>query len=329
VSSPFISVIITAYNRTQYVGEAINSVLNQTLDRDKYEIIVVTNMDLSEKEGVRIVKSKERWYGAMIAQGIEEAKGEVISVLDDDDIFLPNKLEVVYKVFKEDERLGLFKDPVKYINDQGKEWLSYLPKEPIIMTPKDLNADLISEIFGKYAIATHNSSLSFRKKDISRYLNYLREIKLAFDRFIGLLFLFTNKVMIWNRPLTIYRIWSGNVSHKLANLEEFIEHKMYFLRINIEDYVNIYEALKNSGFEELVAKEISIIKIFAKLWSKNPNEIKLTLKDVFNAKPLDDPKFPRWMVLLHYLASFLPYSLKKQIIYKKQYKLELKNNKLI
>jgi len=48
--------------------------------------------------------------------------------------------------------------------------------------------------------------MSFRKRDISKYLNYLKEVKLAVDTFISLLFLFTNEVMIYNKPLTIYRI---------------------------------------------------------------------------------------------------------------------------
>jgi len=85
---PYISVIIPAYNRIQYIGEAVNSVLNQTLSRDKYEIVVVTNMDLPDREGVKIIKSNERWQGPMIIQGIEEARGEVIALLDDDDLFL-------------------------------------------------------------------------------------------------------------------------------------------------------------------------------------------------------------------------------------------------
>jgi len=57
---PYISVIIPVYNSIQYVWEAINSVLNQSLDKDKYEIIIVSNTDLQEREGVKIIKSNER-----------------------------------------------------------------------------------------------------------------------------------------------------------------------------------------------------------------------------------------------------------------------------
>lgn len=43
---PIISVIITLYNRTQFVREAIESVIKQTLNKDLYEIILVSNIPL-------------------------------------------------------------------------------------------------------------------------------------------------------------------------------------------------------------------------------------------------------------------------------------------
>ncbi|EQD28177.1 cell wall biosynthesis glycosyltransferase, partial [mine drainage metagenome] len=43
-----ISVIITAYQRKNYLLDALNSAVNQTLDRKYYEIIVVKNFSDSE-----------------------------------------------------------------------------------------------------------------------------------------------------------------------------------------------------------------------------------------------------------------------------------------
>jgi len=42
---PYISVIITAYNRKEYLLNAIKSVINQTLDKKYYEIIVIKNFN--------------------------------------------------------------------------------------------------------------------------------------------------------------------------------------------------------------------------------------------------------------------------------------------
>ena len=327
MSDPYISVIIPVYNRTQYVGEAINSVLNQTLSKDKYEIIVVSNVDLPEREGVKIIKSNERWLGPKIAQGIEEAKGNIISLLEDDDLFLPNKLEVVYKVFKENKELGLFKNPVKYVNDQGKEWLNAFPKEPMLISHKNLNPEVLGQALRKYELGLYNSSLSFKKENILDYLNYLKEIKLVVDNFISYFFLFTSQVIIWNQTLSVLRVSSDSASRKLANLDQYIEHMNFYQRIIYEDYIIIYKALENSNFKEFFEKYVNFQKIIAKLWSKNQNEIKLSLKDVFNAMPLYDPKFPRWKIILAYLASFMPYFLKRKLIYEKFYRKELKNLK--
>ncbi len=43
MENPFISVIITAYNRKEFILEALQSAVNQTLKRDKYEIICIKN----------------------------------------------------------------------------------------------------------------------------------------------------------------------------------------------------------------------------------------------------------------------------------------------
>ena len=327
--NPFISVIIPVYNRTQYVGEAIDSVLKQTLDRDKFEIVVVTNVDLPERDGVKIIKSNEKWLGPKIVQGIEEARGEVISLLEDDDLFLPNKLEVMYKIFKEKEKIGLFKNLIKWINANGREWLDPLPQEPIEVTHKDLRLDMLGDLISKYGVGFNNSSMSFRKEHIYKYLNYLNEIKLIVDKFIGFIFLFTSQVVIWNQPLSIYRVLSDSATYKLGNLDHYLEHKRNFQKIVYEDYVTTYKALKNTGFEEFLEKYIYFQKIIVKLLSKNKGEMKVTLKEAFKAVPLHNPKAPRWRILSAYLASFLPYSLKKKLIFEYFYKQELKDLKFI
>ena len=47
--TPFISVIIVAYQRRRYFWNAIESVLNQSLNKSLYEIIVITNFEIEMK----------------------------------------------------------------------------------------------------------------------------------------------------------------------------------------------------------------------------------------------------------------------------------------
>lgn len=44
----YISVVITAYNRREYLIKAVNSVINQSLDSSYYEIIVIKNFEDNE-----------------------------------------------------------------------------------------------------------------------------------------------------------------------------------------------------------------------------------------------------------------------------------------
>jgi glycosyltransferase involved in cell wall biosynthesis len=98
---PDISVIIPFYNREQFIEDAVQSVLSQTLR--PLEIIIVNDCSRESsrryldrfKDECRIIDLPENvgLAGARNA-GIREAHGQFIALLDDDDIWLPEKLAV-------------------------------------------------------------------------------------------------------------------------------------------------------------------------------------------------------------------------------------------
>ena len=96
-----VTVIIPTYNQDSYISEAIDSVLNQTYQ--DFEI-VITN-DGSTDQTLQIIREKKdpriRYFSFDQNQGvstaanhcIRQATGELIAILDSDNIFLPDKLE--------------------------------------------------------------------------------------------------------------------------------------------------------------------------------------------------------------------------------------------
>ncbi len=92
------SVVITAYNSKKYIAEAIECVIAQTCPAD--EIIVID--DGSEDETRHIVETFKNHVhyiyqdnsGASAARnkGMAIARGEIVSFLDADDLWLPDKL---------------------------------------------------------------------------------------------------------------------------------------------------------------------------------------------------------------------------------------------
>jgi len=119
------SVIITTHNRATLLVNAINSVLNQTFK--DFEMLIVD--DASKDNTEEVVKSftdsriryikilPEDSKGGNYARnlGIKEAKGKFIAFLDDDDEWLPEKLEKQLEVFAKDEKVGLVYTGIIYV----------------------------------------------------------------------------------------------------------------------------------------------------------------------------------------------------------------------
>jgi glycosyltransferase involved in cell wall biosynthesis len=110
-NNDLVSVIITTYNRAEYLKRALASVINQT-HKDLEIIIVDDNSDDDTSELVsdfskmdkRILSlrnDKNQGYGFGRKLGMEISKGAFISFLDDDDEWLENKIK--YQLIKAKE----------------------------------------------------------------------------------------------------------------------------------------------------------------------------------------------------------------------------------
>lgn len=106
---PKVSIVISTYNRAHMVGRAIKSVLNQTYQ--DFEVIIVDDASTDNTEEVvksfnderlRYIRHEVNSGGHAAPQntGIEIARGEYIAFLDDDDEWLPEKLEKQVNKFK-------------------------------------------------------------------------------------------------------------------------------------------------------------------------------------------------------------------------------------
>ena len=102
---PRLSIIVTAYNRKEFLLEALQSAVNQTLKREKYEIICIKNfkdakIDKYIKDnGIISILEKEKSIGEYLYIAAKKAKSKVLVFLDDDDLFSKDKLKRVYFAF--------------------------------------------------------------------------------------------------------------------------------------------------------------------------------------------------------------------------------------
>ncbi|MBD1828744.1 glycosyltransferase [Microcoleus vaginatus GB1-A2] len=137
--TPQVSVIIPAYNGDRYIAQAVESALSQTFT--DLEIIVIDDASTDRThqvlqpyfDKIRYVYQENRGVAAARNRGIQEAKGEVIAFLDQDDFFLPDKLAAQVALFRQQPSLGIVNSGWRLVNEQGdaisdiKPWL-YFPK---------------------------------------------------------------------------------------------------------------------------------------------------------------------------------------------------------
>jgi len=134
MKNPQVSVIIPTFNRAEYLERAIKSVLNQTFNNIEIIIIDDHSEDTTKKKVLDFRSNQIRYYrnstnlGAPFSRnkGIELSNGEYINFLDDDDILLPNKIELQIKKFQEakDKNLGVVTCDVEY----KRIWINEIKK---------------------------------------------------------------------------------------------------------------------------------------------------------------------------------------------------------
>ncbi|MEM0480746.1 MAG: glycosyltransferase [Candidatus Aenigmatarchaeota archaeon] len=104
---PLISVIIPTLNEEKYIRTTLIAVSNQTLDRNKYEIIICDSnskdrtIEIAKKYADKIIITDRKGIAVGRNLGAKYAKGKFLVFIDADTIILPNTLEECLKYFKE------------------------------------------------------------------------------------------------------------------------------------------------------------------------------------------------------------------------------------
>jgi glycosyltransferase involved in cell wall biosynthesis len=109
-----LSVIIPMYNVEQYLAKCINSVYNQGLNEDEFEVIliddespdnslVIATILTKDKKNVKIISQKNKGLGGARNSGLDYAKGEYVLFLDSDDFYLPNTLKKIIEIIEKNE----------------------------------------------------------------------------------------------------------------------------------------------------------------------------------------------------------------------------------
>jgi glycosyltransferase involved in cell wall biosynthesis len=94
VNMPILSIIICTYNRSELLGNCLESLVNQTADHALFEIVIINNNStdntvtivnqFSENNNIRLLQEKKQGLGHARNRGWQEARGSYVAYIDDD-----------------------------------------------------------------------------------------------------------------------------------------------------------------------------------------------------------------------------------------------------
>ena len=271
---PLVSVLVNNYNYGKYIKFCIDSVLNQTYENT--EIIVYDDGStdnslqiLNEyKNKIKVISNKNfgQYPSFNQANAINESfkvsKGEIICLLDSDDGFVKDKIEIIVSAFLSNPDLSLVQN-LSYKIDENDT----IKKEKTFIKNISNQKEYIYKTHNLLDLFAQTSSLSFKRTYLEQVLPiYPDQFKLVWpDVRLSRFSIFYGKTHTIFQPLTLYRIHELNDSHKLKD-------KDFYKQVIIQMYTlfNIYTKEKD-GIE--IDYKKSIINPYENFLSKTKSLI--------------------------------------------------------
>ena len=251
VKLPYISAIIIAYDRKEFLLNAIKSVVNQTLDKKYYEIIVIKNFQDDTidnyilENNIKGIISKDPSLGGKLIESLKVARGEIISFLEDDDLFSKNKLEVVYNKFRDNN-------------------ICYYHNSNIIINDK---YELVNKK-GLKSIVSNLSSISI-KKDVINFTN-LQKIGLVPDQFLYLSALDSGKNIIAGKErLTHYMFHNSASNVTMDNINDFIKYKNLTCERDIKIFMTFRKVFMSKKANNYLKQKITNLEMINYIFGTN------------------------------------------------------------
>lgn len=249
-ANPGISVIIVCYNFESYIGDCIESIVSQTLAPK--EIIICD--DHSTDQSWDIIQSYTSKHPGLIRAvrqdknlgahdnatvGFEIATGELISALDGDDRWHPDKLKMECEALRDNPEAKLAYSNVAVIDEQGRSqqvWVN--PSDP---TPPqgDVLLPLFTKQFFKGRTSVFRNELIYRS--VYEEFKHDRDVPVHLDWDFKIRICSKYKAVYTNQVLVEYRKHGSNIyqkyPQKLYESAEYVILKnlpLFKLRTNVE-----------------------------------------------------------------------------------------------
>lgn len=276
-----ISIVIPLYNKEKSVSSTIDSALSQTFS--EFEIIVVndgsTDNSINIIQGikddrVKLINIENGGVSRARNIGVDNAKFELIALLDADDLWDENYLEEMYKFILDFPEASLWGSVQRILAGNDIKILDYsIPSNFRGYVDNYFKVGIENTLF-------HTSSVIFRKSDFLAVGKFDENIGLSEDMDLWFRFAIHTRVAFYNKPMAYYRVETENRSMTLSinkakkrsliyNLEKYKQFEKHnpdlTTFLDSFRYLQVKDYLEGTRFEiddaRPILKDITLFKL--------------------------------------------------------------------
>lgn len=215
---PVVSVVIPTRNRAAYLRQAMESVCAQSFQ--DWELLVVNDGSTDDTPDVvvsyrhdpriRQIVQEHRGRAAAVNQGVEQGSGRLVAFLDDDDLWMPDKLAKQVVACEANAQAGLCYTLAQRMDETGRPigsgaWPSTVCSGWVLTRLLDDNFIVNSSVMVRRSclsrVGRFDTTLPFGSEDWHLWLRIARSYP----------------VVLIDTPLVRYRVHEGN-----ANFEQLL-----------------------------------------------------------------------------------------------------------
>jgi len=215
----FVSILITNYNKSGYLNKSINSCLKQNFNNKEILVFDDCSTDdslkiLNKFKKIKIIKNKKKKFksGPLnqiygIHKLFQISKGNIICLLDSDDIFKKNKLSEINKIFKKNRKIDFIQDtPIN----------SFLKKKMLLKKK--------NHFFSIWPSFFPTSCITFKRSFFQNFLKVIRKNEfpnLEIDARLSIYAHIKKQFFITKKCLTIYNYDETGITSKYKKFSNF------------------------------------------------------------------------------------------------------------
>ncbi|MCF8461081.1 MAG: glycosyltransferase family 2 protein [Flavobacteriales bacterium] len=272
---PLVTVLMPVYNAEKYVGEAIESILNQTFQDFEFLIINDGSTDNSfaviqsyKDERIRVLNLEQN-VGLVKALniGLNEIHSEYIVRTDADDISLPNRIETQVNFMQQHKNVGVCGSWFDTKDDAEKksDGVRYLSSD------EEIRLKHLYQIHVSHGTAIiRNSVLKENSIYYSSFFNHAEDYDI-FDR-IGMVSELANIKQV----LYVVRLHDSNVSKTFGHVQKDNSlgvKRRIFKRLGLTDITDaeiaMYQELQHQNYHQLADRQKEVLLLLNRMFNSN------------------------------------------------------------